>query len=207
MQCFKDSNGRTWILAVTIAGVERVEALTGICLIDSKGDPMHRLADDAVLLTDTLYALCKDEATAAGIGREQFELGFNGAALREAFKALTADLLNFFPEPTENEAGSHARNPWQVVYQLAGVAGVNPGPMTLRELGWMSEGRDRTQWRHTSAILAQVVNSNPYRKGKPVKRSDLDPYAVADEARQTPLKMPLSVLTDLIVRDSKRKPR
>jgi len=42
--------------------------------------------------------------------------------------------------------------------QIAGVVGVDPGPLTLRELLWMHESRVRDQWNHTSSILALTAN-------------------------------------------------
>ncbi len=45
----------------------------------------------------------------------------------------------------------------------------------------MSEGRCRQQWRHTSAVLAMLVNVNSDpKKGSPAKPSDFDPYEQAD---------------------------
>jgi len=49
---------------------------------------------------------------------------------------------------------------WRVVYELAGVCGIDPGPLTLRELLFMAEARGRESWAHTSAILALIANVN-----------------------------------------------
>ena len=56
--------------------------------------------------------------------------------------------------------GRYRDDPWRVVYELAGVIGVDPGPLTLRELLWMSEARAREAWAHTSAGLALIANVN-----------------------------------------------
>jgi hypothetical protein len=46
------------------------------------------------------------------------------------------------------------------VRQPSGVFGVDPGPLTLRELLWMAEARAREAWAHTSAVLALIANVN-----------------------------------------------
>ncbi len=49
--------------------------------------------------------------------------------------------------------------------------GVDPGPLTIRELLEMTEGRSRSLWGHTSAIVATVLNVNRP-KGKAAIRPD-----------------------------------
>ena len=49
--------------------------------------------------------------------------------------------------------------------------GVDPGPLTIRELLEMSEGRSRSLWGHTSAIVATILNVNRP-KGKAAIRPD-----------------------------------
>ena len=43
---------------------------------------------------------------------------------------------------------------------MAGVLGVDPGPLTLRELVLMAESRQRDAWDHTSAVLCMLYNAN-----------------------------------------------
>ena len=47
-----------------------------------------------------------------------------------------------------------------MIYRLAGIVGVNPGPLTLRELLWMADGAGETAWSHTAALLAAVWSGN-----------------------------------------------
>ena len=69
------------------------------------------------------------------------------------------------------------------MWRLAGAVGVDPGPLTLRELLWMAEGRDRARWRHTSAVMALIANVNrDPKKGRLFEPSDFDPHS--DESRE-----------------------
>lgn len=38
------------------------------------------------------------------------------------------------------------------------MSGVDPGPFTLRELAWMADGRERSQWWRTASLLALTYN-------------------------------------------------
>lgn len=55
------------------------------------------------------------------------------------------------------------------------MIGVNPDPFTLRELVWMSEGKGRDRWSHTSHILATLVTVNDA-KGKIHDPRTFNPY-------------------------------
>lgn len=41
----------------------------------------------------------------------------------------------------------------------------------------MAEGRRRDEWARTSHVCALIVNSAPFRTGKPAKPADFNPYA------------------------------
>ena len=51
--------------------------------------------------------------------------------------------------------------------------------MTLRELAWAAEGRQRAEWNRTAALLATVVNVNrdTKRHPAPYKPEEFNPYA------------------------------
>lgn len=44
------------------------------------------------------------------------------------------------------------------MYRLAGIAGQNPDPFTLRELIWLAEGRQRDDWSRTAVLAAFLWN-------------------------------------------------
>lgn len=57
------------------------------------------------------------------------------------------------------------------------MAGVDPGPLTLRGLVWMAQARRAEAWKHTSslmALIANVLRSSP-RNERAYEPSDFDP--------------------------------
>ena len=64
------------------------------------------------------------------------------------------------------------------MYELAGIVGIDPGPLTLRQLLWMAEARMRQTWSHTSSVLAMIANVNrdPKKKPSPFNPADFNPY-------------------------------
>ena len=100
MKAFKDNAGRTWQIEITTADIKRVQALVGVHLaIDTlSGDLMDRLADDAFLLCDVIYALCKPQAEAMGVSDEDFGRAIAGDVVADATDALLEELVAFFPK-------------------------------------------------------------------------------------------------------------
>jgi hypothetical protein len=43
---------------------------------------------------------------------------------------------------------------WELIYKVAGAAGVDPRPYTIREIFWLYEGYDRQSWMYTAATNA-----------------------------------------------------
>ena len=64
-----------------------------------------------------------------------------------------------------------------MIYELGGIIGVDPGPLTLRELLWMADGRGKATWSHTSALLSAIWTGNPNMKRPRFFRPDeFNPY-------------------------------
>ncbi len=64
---------------------------------------------------------------------------------------------------------------------IAGSIGVDPRPLTLRQLLWMAEGLGRERWAHTSWVCTLIANTHrDPKRGRPFKPSDFDPYARQD---------------------------
>ena len=58
------------------------------------------------------------------------------------------------------------------------MVGVEPGPLTLRELLEMAEGRARERWTHTSWLLAMMANVNrDPKRSRVFHPDDFNPYA------------------------------
>ena len=85
-----------------------------------------------------------------------------------------------------------------LILRLAGIAGVNPDPLTLRERAALADARGRFEWEQTASLMALIVNlMRDPKKNKAVKAEDFNPYTVKEKAF---LKAPLSVLRDVFVK-------
>jgi len=100
MATFRDTNGRDWHIALTVADIKRVQQLTGVLLtslVEEKLVPLAELIGDPVRLVDTLYAIVQPQADAAGVTDEQFGRSLGGDSLEQAANAFVEGLLDFFP--------------------------------------------------------------------------------------------------------------
>ena len=52
------------------------------------------------------------------------------------------------------------------------------GPLTLRQLVWAAEGRNRSEWSRAAAVLAMIANTarDPKKKPSPWQPGDFNPY-------------------------------
>ncbi len=102
MRTFKDSTGRAWTVEITVGSVQRARDLAGVDLLDpgalnERGEAlMTRLALDLILFGQTLYALCKPQADAAGLNDEGFAGLLSGETLRGAYDAVWDEWADFF---------------------------------------------------------------------------------------------------------------
>ena len=62
-----------------------------------------------------------------------------------------------------------------MIWEVAGIIGVDPLPLTLRELAWMIKARERNMWEKLSHLMASSLNANPFLKER-YKPSDLNPF-------------------------------
>lgn len=71
-----------------------------------------------------------------------------------------------------------------MIWKLAGVVGVIPGPLTLRELVLMAETHRSEAWQHTSSIIATLANihRDPKKKPRPYSARDFQPGPPAKES-------------------------
>ncbi len=67
----------------------------------------------------------------------------------------------------------------RLIVRLAGIVGVDPGPLTLRQLVLMAEAKRQHDWNVASTIMALMAEMNRDRKRrrKPFKPDDFNPYA------------------------------
>jgi hypothetical protein len=62
-----------------------------------------------------------------------------------------------------------------MIWEIAGIIGINPLPFTLRELGWMIKARQKDMWEKISHLMASSLNANPFLK-EHYKPKDLNPF-------------------------------
>lgn len=94
MQFFRSNDGREWMIDIRFASIVLIKAKFGIDLF--RQSPPQ----DAVLLTDVLYALVKPQADAVCINADEFGELMTGDYLADAFAAFTVDLINFSQRPS-----------------------------------------------------------------------------------------------------------
>lgn len=93
-----DTQGRTWSTAITVNVIRRVKDLAGVNLIEVfEGQLLMQLADDPVLLANTLYAVCKPQADERKVSDEAFGELLVGDAIELAATALVRGIVDFFP--------------------------------------------------------------------------------------------------------------
>ena len=101
MKSFTDMKGRTWEIAVTIAGAKRCRDLLDVNLIemgksDEESDLLTRLGFDAILLVDVIFVLCKPQADEKKVSDVDFGESMGGEAIQTASIALYEELIDFF---------------------------------------------------------------------------------------------------------------
>jgi len=94
-----DNEGRRWNTTVTVGTLKRVKDLVDVNLLDVfDGVLLSRLADDPVLLANTLYAVCKPQADERGVDDVAFGELLVGDTIERAAEALVHGIASFFPQ-------------------------------------------------------------------------------------------------------------
>lgn len=97
MSVFKDNNNREWNIKIDAPTIQAVRNELDVDLADLTGATVERLAEDVILLVNTLYVLCRSQAQAANISDEQFGEALIGDAIDRATAALLQAITDFFP--------------------------------------------------------------------------------------------------------------
>ena len=96
---WSDAEGRSWSAAVSVNAIRRVKELVGVNLLEVfDGELLPRLADDPVLLVNTLYAVCKPQADERDVSDEAFGELLVGDTIELAAAALVRGITDFFPK-------------------------------------------------------------------------------------------------------------
>lgn len=89
----------------------------------------------------------------------------------------------------EDEEESDQRcNLWIEIYKLAGIVGVDPSQLTLRELCYMANARLEHDWWHTANLMALSINQNRKKGSKAVTPKELHPMEV-EKRKRAPTQM------------------
>ncbi|HEX4123764.1 MAG TPA: hypothetical protein VHY37_03495 [Tepidisphaeraceae bacterium] len=186
MHVFTNAKRCTWEVEIDTAAVNRVRAHLKVDLLDAPGgELMSRIEEDIILLVDVLYVLCSKQAVAAGVDYERFARSISGEAFSGARLAFAEELAEFFPDPPapdqspgEEDADAKpldAQAIDQLIDRLAGIVGVNPGPLTLRQLSRMAQARREDEWSRCSHLLAKIHNCNRANSERAVSPDDMNP--------------------------------
>ncbi|MCX5675617.1 MAG: hypothetical protein NTX87_11480 [Planctomycetota bacterium] len=102
---FTDACGRTWIVAITVGGLRRVQESANLNLL---GGPMcgliASLMADPVLAAAVLFAICRPQADALGVTAEDFADALDGRACNAGLHALLKSWGDFWSGPSHAEA-------------------------------------------------------------------------------------------------------
>ncbi|MCX6984908.1 MAG: hypothetical protein NT118_09200, partial [Lentisphaerae bacterium] len=123
------------------------------------------------------------------------------------------ELVDFFPEGEKKNESENRRDGeseksgrsctaadcLELVWNHAGVLGVDPGPFTLRELSLLAKSRKKESWHRISAVLAQNHNMNRTSNADPVRSpDDYNPYAEhKEETRIVDTKLAFSIMKEI----------
>jgi hypothetical protein len=98
MRSFTDRAGTKWDVEINVSAIKRVRGLLNINLLDVvDGKLLDDLIRDPIRLCDIIYALCKPQADQLGLNDEAFGQRMAGDAIAQATDALTAEIVDFFP--------------------------------------------------------------------------------------------------------------
>lgn len=75
----------------------------------------------------------------------------------------------------------HPRNNREVAYCAAGIVGIDPKPFTLRELLWMKDAKERSDWDKAAMVVAKIHNVNAAKSSDCIQFADVHPYYSSEE--------------------------
>lgn len=153
---------------LTIGDVRDILDQTGLDLLQ-----IHKPEVVRVIQTDAVW-----------IGQAVAVLGGNtelkGDDLQNAFSQIWQMLVDFYPSGDGDDVEvPDDFDPWREVYQAAGAVGMDPSPLSLRELYWMANGA----WRPLMTIAAPCFNANASKPSDMKSPDDLNPYAKSNQPK------------------------
>lgn len=105
MAIFTDGLDRKWDIRIDVPTIKKMREydMDVTRMFDDGMKHLVRLAEDPVLLVDTLWLVCESQAKGKGIDEESFGRGLFGDSLSEALRALQEGTVDFFQNPKRRE--------------------------------------------------------------------------------------------------------
>ena len=121
---FKDINGRTWSIDITVGAIARIERMVGVNLArinEPRGDStlLTDMSLDVLLRVKVIYAAISPQAAKANISDEEFGESLGGAALHDATVALWESLAFFFQTGARKDLAAAIRKQAEILAATA----------------------------------------------------------------------------------------
>ncbi|QDT39724.1 hypothetical protein [Stratiformator vulcanicus] len=166
----RDRRGRLWSHRLDVAAAVRMRDLAGVDVMQlglTQSLPGSRAA-----LVDAAYALLLPEAQRHSVSDREFGRLLRGrlwgwtVSPSDLADELLAELAAFFASPKlspgepkgDVERELTAADLWGDIYALAGLVGVDPGPLTYGELVALADSRRKHDWARTAELMALTFN-------------------------------------------------
>lgn len=157
---------------LTIGVVKRIRDATGVDLLG-----VGRPEVDVRLWGDDVFMVKAVSVVTSGGGATD---GLAGDRLAKVAADFRQRLIEFYPKtstvdaaPAENPKETSVADLWRGVYKAAGVVGVVPDGLSIRELFWMADGA----YEPWAISIANFVNAHAGKGARTVKPDDLNPYS------------------------------
>lgn len=136
------AGGRTWVVEIDPWQMKRARQLAGVdlgTLLNDGCKGLTALLSDPVLLAETVYALCKEEADKLSVGDRDFARALAGDAFEQAADAFVQALADFYPSRRRGLLLSLATKGKQYAGHLAAgaadlIAALDPEAIARREV-------------------------------------------------------------------------
>lgn len=141
MASFIDGLGREWRVLLHPAKVREINERFGILLTDLRSDAFNQLSLNPILLVDTLYLICKQQADEMGVSDHAFgELMV--PVIDEAVIALEVAICDLFPSGRRSLLKSlHAKQ--ESMQQKAMISAIQELDASQEQVDRMTKARVR----------------------------------------------------------------
>lgn len=151
---------------------------------DSRGGVYDRYVSDPFFRADFLSVLI-ETGTRWEVSSDRAVMFIENTQADSA-DSLSREVRLFLPDPDDLVRGQSDRKPepynaheiWKAVFRLAGGCGVDWRGLTMRQLWYMADGKERGAWSMTSAVMALIANCNrdPKAHPRPFSPDEFSPF-------------------------------